>query len=88
MRQMPDNAMAFENRGRVHFFADRFEEAITDLNLAIEMQPNDAGSIAMRAECKAKLGDRAGALEDIELALDIMPDDPGLLDLRAELMAH
>ncbi len=55
MRQMPDNAMAFENRGRVHFFADRFEEAIADLNLAIEMQPNDAGSIAMRAECRSKL---------------------------------
>jgi hypothetical protein len=53
------------------------EDAISDINCAIEMNPDDASLYSLRAEYKRDIYlDRSGAVKDMNLAIALEPDNP------------
>jgi tetratricopeptide (TPR) repeat protein len=63
-----ENANAYIYRADGYYVLDRFEEALTDFNRAIELDPDNAYALDGRAYTKAYLGDFEGARADYERA--------------------
>jgi tetratricopeptide (TPR) repeat protein len=53
---------------------DRYDEALTDLNRAIELDPGDAGYYAARGQAYQATGRNDEALADFDRATEL---DPG-----------
>lgn len=60
--------------GRVHIFRQQYEEARTDMDRAIAVNPNDARAIAGRGNALMWIGRTDEAIEALELAQHIDPD--------------
>ena len=67
---------------------ERFEEALADLNMALEAWPEDAACYHARGTVLARLGRLAGAQMDLDHALRLRPDDITALKARAEVCAR
>jgi tetratricopeptide (TPR) repeat protein len=69
-------AAAFEavKRGVAHFEADRFPEALAELNEAIRLRPDYANAYMNRGGVKGVLNDYQGAIADLDRSLEL---DPG-----------
>lgn len=52
-----------------------YSEALSDLDLVLQMQPDRAEAFCQRAKVHAKLGNPASAVEDIARALQLEPDN-------------
>lgn len=62
-------------RGRQKYYDGNKEEAIKDLNKAVEVYPYYAEAYKFRANSKLMLNDRQGATDDYNQALKLNPDD-------------
>lgn len=62
-----------EARGKVDL--GEYSEALSDLDLVLQMQPDRAEALCQRAKVHAKLGNPASAVEDIARALQLEPDN-------------
>ena len=69
----PDNAVNYNNRGLMHFRNNQIVEALCDLSLALEINPNLDSAYNNRANCYAAQGDLDEAISDYDIALDLNP---------------
>lgn len=68
--------------------AERFWDAVADLEEAMKLAPQRAEPHLYRAAAYKALGQPRAALEDLERALELRPDDPQALLLRGNLKAE
>jgi tetratricopeptide (TPR) repeat protein len=66
--------LALRLRGRALYFLDRDEEALADLDHAIELAPDDKYALTYRGEARSWVGRRVEALADFNQAITIDPD--------------
>jgi tetratricopeptide (TPR) repeat protein len=67
--------------------AERYWDAIQDLDAALALAPGAAEALVLRAEAHRALGNLAQAQADVARALESKPDDPDALLLRGNLRA-
>jgi tetratricopeptide (TPR) repeat protein len=67
-------------------FADskKYEEAIDEINKAIDVQPSNASLYLKRAHLYGQLQNRAAALENVLIAVSLKPDDVDFLEFCAK----
>ncbi len=70
-------------RSRVRLLDRRFEDALADLDVAVDLAPEVVSVRMSRAEVRAKLGDPKGGIEDLDVACRLDPDSPDPLYARA-----
>ncbi|MFD8813314.1 tetratricopeptide repeat protein, partial [Streptomyces sp. NPDC059627] len=70
----PGFASAYASRGASLSNLGRQEEALTDLNLALALNPDYSWALAMRARVRRRLGDLPGMREDLRRAAAMDPD--------------
>ena len=75
LKESPDNCDIISDRGVAYLHAKDEQNCFTDLNRAIELQPNYSYRYACRAYAKKNFGDLDGAIEDYEKAVELDPDD-------------
>ena len=73
--ESPNNCDIISDRGVAYLHAKDEKNCFTDLNRAIELQPNYSYRYACRAYAKKNFGDLDGAIEDYEKAVELDPDD-------------
>lgn len=73
--ESPNNCDIISDRGVAYLHAKDEKNCFTDLNRAIELQPNYSFRYACRAYAKKNFGDLDGAIEDYEKAVELDPDD-------------
>lgn len=71
VRLDPKAFIARLNRGRMLKDMNRLDDALTDLNMAIEINPAQAEPYYLRSICYAGKGNRALALQDVEKAISL-----------------
>jgi len=73
-----------EDESNVEFYAERavaylnsnqFELSMFDMNICVEMEPNNSYRYSCRAFLKSKMGDTDGAVSDYEKAVALDPED-------------
>ncbi|MEL7418964.1 MAG: tetratricopeptide repeat protein [Cyanobacteria bacterium J06629_2] len=69
----PDHAANYNNRGLMHYRNNQIIEALCDLSLALEINPNLDSAYNNRANCYAAQGDLEDAIAEYDLALDLNP---------------
>ena len=83
LRQRPDSAPAYYNRGAARYHARvDLEKAINDLTTALRLEPNQYKAFRMRGLARAQQGDWAGLRDDCSLALRFHPTSAELHNLR------
>lgn len=83
LRQHPDSAPAYYNRGAARYHARiDLDKAINDLTTALRLEPNQYKAYRMRGLARAQQGDWAGLREDCSLALQFHPTSAELHNLR------
>jgi tetratricopeptide (TPR) repeat protein len=61
---------AYDQKQKVLFNLDRFDEAVITLNNAIGIFPKNMSLISARGIVKDKLGDKTGAISDLNMAIN------------------
>lgn len=69
----PDYSEAWNMRATAHFLRGAYEQSLSDIEAALELEPRHFGAMAGRALIFHTLGKRDEALEAIRQALDIHP---------------
>lgn len=83
LRQHPDSAPAYYNRGAARYHARiDLDKAINDLTTALRLEPNQYKAYRMRGLARAQQGDWAGLRDDCSLALQFHPTSAELHNLR------
>lgn len=80
--QLANKALAIDNRdvrarvllGRIDIFYHRYEQALAEMDRAIELNPNDAHALAGRGNVLTWLGQTDAAIGALEQALRIDPE--------------
>ncbi len=75
----------YRERAMLHFEKGDFEQAISDFDQALRLQPDQPGLLFQRAAARASAGQVEKALEDYDLVLQIQPDDGPALAARGAL---
>jgi len=70
----PQYALAYNNRGYVHYTQKDFAQALQDLNQAIALNPNYAMAYNNRGKVYDKLKEYQRAWEDYDRAIRLKPD--------------
>ena len=70
----PSQARAHVTLGRIHLFQDHYDQAIAELDHAIEANPNDGYALAGRGNVLMWLGRTDAAIEALERAQRIDPE--------------
>ncbi|MCQ8188684.1 tetratricopeptide repeat protein [Streptomyces sp. RCU064] len=74
-------------RGDVHRFAGRYEEAIAAYGRALALDPGYAWALGSRAMANEALGRRAAALADLERAVALNPGYAWAVAQRERLLS-
>ncbi|MCO8306383.1 tetratricopeptide repeat protein, partial [Streptomyces sp. RKCA744] len=74
-------------RGEVHRFAGRYEEAIALYDQALALDPGYAWALGSRALANEALGRRAEALADLERAVELRPGYAWAVAQRERLLS-
>ena len=83
LRQRPDSAPAYYNRGAARYHARiDLDKAINDLTTALRLEPNQYKAYRMRGLVRAQQDDWAGLRDDCSLALQFHPTSAELHNLR------
>ncbi len=82
LRQNPNDASAFYNRGQIYAKNGDFSRAVSDFDQAIRLDPNDAAAFNNRCWVRAASQDLDLALRDCNEALRLRPDFADALDSR------
>ncbi len=67
------NTVYYNNRGYSYLLNGRFQEALSDLNKCIELDPYYAYAFNNRAYCRMFLGDMNGAWNDLDVSFTFDP---------------
>lgn len=97
LRQVPESASDYNNRGLMRFRLQQYATALQDYNHAIALDPRLDSAYNNRANCYVAQGQLAEAIADYQIALDFNPGnlrawvnqgityrDLGLYDLAIE----
>jgi serine/threonine protein kinase/tetratricopeptide (TPR) repeat protein len=80
-------ADALRHLGRDAEARREYQKAVDLFDIDLGVDPNDAGSLAVRATCQARLGRTANARADIDRATAIAADDPDVQYQRALVLS-
>ncbi|MGD2133871.1 MAG: tetratricopeptide repeat protein, partial [Maricaulaceae bacterium] len=75
----------FIDRARALAMQERFEGAISDLDVALAIRPRDPLALKLRADAFLELRRFDEAMADVESALDIAPNDVSVLLVRGHI---
>ncbi len=84
----PDMTGAYGNRGLAYLNLGRDEEAKSDFETVLQLDPEDAMGHSMLAEICRFHGDLRQTLRHVSEALDIAPDEPQAYFIRGWLFAR
>ena len=93
-RELPEGrhrlhrSVLVHNRAKVHAALGRLEDALTDFNIVVDVDPNYSDYYFDRADIRQKLGDDEGALADYDTAIKVTPPFWELHYNRADLRAR
>lgn len=73
VQKYPDNGFGYYSRGVVYDESSRLDQALSDYNRSIELNPKFYKSFNNRAAVRGKKGDLQGALEDATNAIQLNP---------------
>ena len=71
---MPNDEVAYNNRGKAKYKLGKYQDAIEDYNKAIELKPDYVDAYYNRGIAKANLGKFQEAIEDCNKVIELMPD--------------
>jgi len=77
-----ESTSLYERRSRAYVFSNQPQLALRDLERVIAVQATNHVAYWLRADCRIKLNNLAGAVEDLKKASDIAPD---VAEIRLEL---
>lgn len=80
-----DRVVALEERGYSYRSNGRNEEALTDFDRAIELDPERAWTIALRGQTYQTIGRHEEALTDLNRAIELSPDYAWAIASRGEI---
>ncbi|MEZ6090062.1 MAG: tetratricopeptide repeat protein [Pirellulaceae bacterium] len=83
----PD-ASLYQLRATIYRMQDQNDEAMADLNKALELQPRDAASLFARAEIHLNRDDTAAARRDLDKAMELNPGSVQGVLLRSYVSAQ
>lgn len=75
IREFPQNADYWSERGVVYFHMQKRNESLADMNKALELQPTKSYRYSSRAYILGHFGQTKAAIEDYQKAIDLDPDD-------------
>jgi len=84
----PGEVKALTNRGVVYMMLGKLEEAETDIDKALALNPRFGLALKARADLYISQNQHEKALETYKLALVSMPDDIGIWNLLAALQVQ
>lgn len=87
LAKLPDDPDLLIDRAFARADAQRFKDAVADLDAAIAKAPGRADAFLYRAGAQKALGALPRALADVNRALEIRPSDPEALLLRGNIKA-
>jgi tetratricopeptide (TPR) repeat protein len=76
--------IALEERGASHWWMRRYDDALADLNRAIELDPSKAYAFTVRGETYRKMERYDDALADLNCAIELDPGLAGAIGSRGE----
>lgn len=74
LRQYPDSAEVYLNRGIAYFRMGQVDKAMSDYAQAIKLDPNNYMAYIERSSAYNRLGDAQNALRDLNRAVEVAPD--------------
>jgi Flp pilus assembly protein TadD len=77
-----NQAVAFNSRGIAFAMKGKQDQAITDFNRAIQLEPDYAGAFSNRANAYAAKGEFDQAMADYDRAIQLKPDDSDAYNYR------
>lgn len=88
LEKAPQDVDLWIDRAFARAEAERFWDALADLDHAAKLAPNRAEPHIYRASAHKALGQPRQALADLERALELRPDDPQAVLLRGNVKAE
>ena len=82
IREWPKKALGYFSRGWAKNELSRHEDAIKDLDVAIELKPNYAAAYNVRGFAKNELGRHEDAIKDLDVAIELEPNHAGAYNNR------
>ena len=82
-----DQTDAIVDRGVTYLAMGRYEDALAELDRAIELRTADAGTIALRGSTYLAMGRNDQALADFDRAIELGPHWAGVIALRGKTYA-
>jgi tetratricopeptide (TPR) repeat protein len=79
------DADLFIDRARARAMQRRFEDAVSDLSVALSVRPRDVLALRLRSDAHFELGDLEAAERDVVAALALNPRDVDTLVVRGRL---
>lgn len=76
--QTAESADAYLNSAAARIRNGELEQALGDLNKAVELNPRSAVAFLLRGNLRERAKDTAGALSDYNRAIELDPDAPGM----------
>jgi tetratricopeptide (TPR) repeat protein len=73
LKAYPDSAIAYANRGGAYAQIGKFEQAISDCNKAVELNPNEVNVYTFRAGAYISTGKFEQAISDCNKAISLNP---------------
>ncbi|MBC7252278.1 MAG: tetratricopeptide repeat protein, partial [Anaerolineae bacterium] len=77
-------ALVLARRGETYRLMEKYDEALADLNRAVELRPDLAWAIALRGETYRLMGKYDEALADFNRAIELQPDYARAIAHRGE----
>ncbi|RPI16781.1 MAG: tetratricopeptide repeat protein [Ignavibacteriae bacterium] len=76
LKILPNSAIGYYNRALAYKKLEQYEDALKDLNMAIELEHEDTDALIARGNLYNELGKYKEALEDYNTAISIDSEDP------------
>ena len=72
---IPDDALAYHNRGLVKCGRGQYAAAIVDFDMAIQLKPDYVDAYFNRGTAKSDIGQYSAAISDFDTVIQLRPDD-------------
>ena len=76
IQRHPENASLYVQRSGVYRSQAKYDQALQDVNVAIELKPEDAAAYNSRAQVRIFLGDLEAARSDCDRSISPIPSWP------------
>lgn len=86
IKKNPDAFIGYNNRGGTYMSEKKYEQALADLNKAIELRPGYAEALNNRGVIFSGKKRNAEALNDLNKAIELQPDYPDALNNRGVIL--